>query len=358
MIFTACFSRHCFVWLTHRQTTDAVIVGCEAAWVFFGGVFRTLIPDNLSAVVEGADALEPRFNQAFVEYAQARGFLIDPARVRSPQDKPRVERQVQFVRGSFFAGETFIDLADAQRRAEAWCRERAGLRVHGTTQQRPAEVFAAEEAPRLLLAPTSLYDVPIYVTAKVHRDHHIEVARSLYSIPGALIGARVEVRRSHAGADLPPGPAHQGPSPPRTGPTIDRSRGPAGSQDGLRDAGPRQAAAHGRRARPERRGPTRRRCSTSRCPGPRCARSTPCSGWSRSGARTGSTWRARRRSPTSRSTSGSSAACSNAAPSKQQHRRHRHSPRSSSLAGSPGTPSTSPSPAPPRPADDRADGHP
>ena len=72
--------------------------------------------------------------------------MIDPARVRSPQDKPRVERQVQFVRGSFFAGESFIDLADAQRRAETWCRERAGLRVHGTTQQRPAEVFAAEEA--------------------------------------------------------------------------------------------------------------------------------------------------------------------------------------------------------------------
>jgi hypothetical protein len=56
--------------------------------------------------------------------------------VRSPQDKPRVERQVQFVRGSFFAGETFIDLADAQRRAEQWCRQRAGMRVHGTTQQR------------------------------------------------------------------------------------------------------------------------------------------------------------------------------------------------------------------------------
>ncbi|HET6954561.1 MAG TPA: DDE-type integrase/transposase/recombinase, partial [Acidimicrobiales bacterium] len=144
LIFTACFSRHCFVWLTHRQTTEAVIAGCEAAWAFFGGVFRTLIPDNLSAVVDGADALEPRFNQAFVEYAQARGLVIDPARVRSPQDKPRVERQVQFVRGSFFAGEEFIDLGDAQRRGEAWCRERAGRRIHGTTQQRPAEVFALE----------------------------------------------------------------------------------------------------------------------------------------------------------------------------------------------------------------------
>ena len=98
------------------------------------------------------------------------------------------------MRGSFFAGEVFVDLADAQRRAEAWCRERAGLRIHGTTQQRPAEVFAAEEQPQLLAAPTAPYDVPIYATAKVHRDHHIEVARSLYSVPGALIGARVEVR--------------------------------------------------------------------------------------------------------------------------------------------------------------------
>jgi hypothetical protein len=194
LIFTACFSRHCFVWLTHRQTTADVIAGCEAAWVFFGGVFGTLIPDNLAAVVDGADALEPRFNQAFVEYAQARGFVIDPARVRCPQDKPRVERQVQFVRGSFFAGEDFIDLTDAQRRVETWCRERAGMRIHGTTQQRPAEVFAADEQPRLLPAPTSLYDVPIYATAKVHRDHHVEVARSLYSVPGALIGARVQVR--------------------------------------------------------------------------------------------------------------------------------------------------------------------
>jgi transposase len=198
LIFTACFSRHCFVWLTHRETTGAVIAGCEAAWVFFGGVFATLIPDNLAAVVDGADPLEPRFNQAFVEYAQTRGFKIDPARVRSPQDKPRVERQVQVVRGSFFAGETFIDLADAQRRAELWCRERAGLRVHGTTQQRPVEVFAAEEQPRLLPAPTDVYDLPIYATAKVHRDHHIEVARSLYSVPGALIGARVEVRADRA----------------------------------------------------------------------------------------------------------------------------------------------------------------
>ena len=134
LIFTAVFSRHMFVWLTHCETTQAVIDGCEAAWAFFGGVFRVVIPDNLSAVVTDADGVSPRFTDAFIEYAQSRGFVIDPARVGTPTDKPRVERAVTYVRGNFFAGEEFRDLADAQRRAERWCVEVAGRRVHGTTQ--------------------------------------------------------------------------------------------------------------------------------------------------------------------------------------------------------------------------------
>lgn len=194
LIFTACYSRHCFVWLSHRQTIGDVVEGFEAAWGFFDGVFRTVIPDNLKAVVTAADPLAPRLNEAFVEYAQARGFHVDPARVRSPQDKPRVERAVQFVRNSMWAGETFVDLADAQRHAERWCQVRAGQRIHGTTQCPPVELFRVEEQPRLLPAPTGRYDLPIYTSAKVHRDHHIEVAKALYSVPGNLIGSRVDVR--------------------------------------------------------------------------------------------------------------------------------------------------------------------
>jgi transposase len=194
LIFTACYSRHCFVWLSFGQRVVDVIDGFEAAWLFFGGVFRVVIPDNLKAVVIDADACAPRFNEAFVEYAQSRGFVIDPARVRHPRDKPRVERMVSYVRDSFFAGEEFVDLADARRRAESWCRTTAGLRVHGTTQRRPAEVFAAEEAAKLLPAPELPYDLPVYARPKVHRDHHVEVAKALYSVPGHLIGHRVEVR--------------------------------------------------------------------------------------------------------------------------------------------------------------------
>jgi hypothetical protein len=194
LIFTACYSRHCFVWLTHHQTTGAVIAGFEAAWAFFGGVFKVVIPDNMSSIVVEADAIEPRFTDAFVEYSQSRGFVIDAARVRTPTDKPRVERTVPYVRRNFFAGETFVDLADAQRRAEQWCRMTAGMRVHGTTQLHPAEVFAVEEQPLLLPAPEGPYDLPTYPTPKVHRDRHIEVDRAIYSVPGELIGQRVAVR--------------------------------------------------------------------------------------------------------------------------------------------------------------------
>jgi transposase len=250
LIFTACYSRHTFVWLSLRQSIDDVIDGFEAAWGFFGGVFHTVIPDNLKAIVTAADALEPRLNEAFVEYAQARGFHVDPARVRSPQDKPRVERTVQFVRGSMWAGETFTSLADAQRHAEQWCRVRAGLRVHGTTQCAPAELFALEEVSRLLPAPTSRYDVPVYTTAKVHRDHHIEVAKALYSVPGNLIGERVDVRADRHLVRI----SHRG-QPVKTHPRQQPGRritDPADLPDGtavyaLRDIGHlrRMAAEHG-----------------------------------------------------------------------------------------------------------------
>lgn len=145
-------------------------------------------------MVADADPVNPTFTVGWLDYAAARGFGTDPARVRHAQDKLRVERVVPSVRENFFRGEDFVDLADAQRRVQVWCATTAGLRMHGTTAQRPAEHFAATEAALLLCAPTAPYDVPVFATPKVARDHHIEVARGLYSVPGELIGQRVSVR--------------------------------------------------------------------------------------------------------------------------------------------------------------------
>jgi transposase len=49
LVFTAVVSRYCFVFVTFSQTTAAVIAGCEAAWAFYGGMFRVLIPGQPQA---------------------------------------------------------------------------------------------------------------------------------------------------------------------------------------------------------------------------------------------------------------------------------------------------------------------
>ncbi len=194
LIFTAVYSRHTFVYPTYRQTLNEVIAGFEAAWAFFDGVFAVVIPDNMKAIVDKADAIDPRLNDSFREYAESRGFVVDPARIRSPRDKPRVERCVSYARSNFFGGEQFRDLGDCRERAQQWCAEVAGMRVHGTTRCRPAEVFATDEQPTLRPLPDEAFDIPTWTHPKVAPDRHVQIARSLYSVPGELIGRRLDAR--------------------------------------------------------------------------------------------------------------------------------------------------------------------
>jgi transposase len=194
LIFTAVYSRHMFVWPTYRQTLGEVIAGFEAAWAFFGGVFAVVIPDNMKAIVDKADATDAKLNDAFREYAQARGFAVDPARVRSPRDKPRVERCVQYVRSNFFAGEDFRNLSDCRARAEQWCSQVAGMRIHGTTRCRPVEVFTTDELPQLKPVPDEVFDIPTWSRPKVAPDRHVQIAKALYSVPGELVGRRLDAR--------------------------------------------------------------------------------------------------------------------------------------------------------------------
>lgn len=193
-IFTAVVSRHRFVYPSFRETTLDAIEACEAAWAFFGGVFGVLIPDNTKSIVQKADPLEPLFTPAFLEYSQARGFVIDPTRVRSPKDKGRVERAVQPTRDDCFAGERLRTLEDARRRGVQWCLTEYGMRRHSGTRRLPLEHFEAEEKGRLLPAPSAPYEVPLWCDPKVHRDQHAQVAQALYSLPRHLVGKRLRAR--------------------------------------------------------------------------------------------------------------------------------------------------------------------
>ena len=193
-IFTAVRSRYRFVYPTFDETTARAIEACEAAWAFFGGVFKVLIPDNTSAIIATADPLMPRITLAFLEYAQTCGFHIDPARVRRPRDKGRVERAVATVRDDCFAGELLTTLDDARTHATRWCREEYGARRHSRTQRFPREHFETEEQSVLRPRLPTAYDIPLWCEPKVARDQHAQVAKALYSLPRQYVGRTLRAR--------------------------------------------------------------------------------------------------------------------------------------------------------------------
>jgi transposase len=193
-IFTAVRSRYRFVYPVYKETTATAIEACEAAWGFFGGVFKVLIPDNTKAIVRTADPLSPKITRGFLEYSQARGFVIDTTRVRAARDKGRVERAVPDVRHDCFGGEELLDIEHARRHARDWCAQEYGVRRHSTTRRMPREHFEAEERTALLSAPLEQYDVPSWSRPKVARDQHAFVEKALYSLPGVFRGRKLDAR--------------------------------------------------------------------------------------------------------------------------------------------------------------------
>jgi transposase len=196
LVIVLSHSRHSFVWpLFHQRLTD-VVEGLESAWACFQGIPRYLVIDNFPAAIAGADPLHPKLTRGFLEYAQHRGFLPDPARVRHPKDKPHVENGVRYVRERFFKGGQFLGLADLRAQARRWCLEVAGQRVHGTTRKLPLVAFQEGEQPALLPWDGEPYDVPDWRTATVHPDHHVACQYALYSVPASRCapGATVEVQ--------------------------------------------------------------------------------------------------------------------------------------------------------------------
>ncbi len=138
-----------YVHITFKLDTCSVIEGCELAWEYFGGITDILIVDNLSPVVDKADRYNPRINKTFMEYAQFRGFIVDPTNSGHARGKPIIKNNVTYVKKNFFAGESFICLQDCQERSVDWYTSVAGKRIHGTTRVKPIELFESLEKDKL-----------------------------------------------------------------------------------------------------------------------------------------------------------------------------------------------------------------
>lgn len=190
------FSRHMFVYIVRRLDQQAWTRAHVAAFAFFGGTPHILVIDNLTPGVLRPDLYDPQINRGYAELASYYDVLIDPCRVGCPKDKPRVERPMRYIRDSFYAGRTFTSVEEMNQAAAKWCLSVAGERIHGTTRQRPVDLFLQAEAQALIPLPAEPFERVRWTTAKVARDCHTQVGRVLYSVPYRYIGKTLAVRVS------------------------------------------------------------------------------------------------------------------------------------------------------------------
>ena len=190
-IMTLSSSRHKFVRFVFRQDTNMWLDCHERAFTFFGGVPRRIILDNLKAGVLKADIYDPTMNRAYADMERHYGFVADPAKVRTPEHKGKVERAVPVVRKHLLAGRTFNDINDANERTLRWCKEEIGMEIHGTTKKKPYPAFLAEERSHLAPLPSTPFERPLWKECTVHPDHHVVFDKSYYSLPTRYIGQKV-----------------------------------------------------------------------------------------------------------------------------------------------------------------------
>jgi hypothetical protein len=167
------------------------------AFEAFGGVPRVIVPDNLkAAVIRAAFAVddEPAIQRTYRELARHYGFQIDPAPPRSPEKKGKVESNAKYAKRNFFAPRELVDVVQARAELQRWVREIAGRRIHGTTGQRPLEVFEAEERAALLPLPEARYEIVLWKRVKLHTDCHVQIDGGFYSAPWRLIGSDLWAR--------------------------------------------------------------------------------------------------------------------------------------------------------------------
>jgi transposase len=190
-IMTLSYSRHKYVRFVFRQDIDNWLDCHERAFSFFGGVPKRVILDNLRSGVAKPDIYDPAINRAYADMERHFGFVADPARVRTPEHKGKVERIVPTVRKHLLAGRTFRDITDANSRALNWCKDEIGMEVHGTTKKKPYDAFIAEEKSCLMQLPDVPFERPLWKECTVHPDHHIVFNKSYYSLPTRYIGKEV-----------------------------------------------------------------------------------------------------------------------------------------------------------------------
>jgi transposase len=188
------FSRRFHFWCAPSLDAEHTYEGLIRCFEYFGGVPQEVLVDNQKVAVLLHQADKLVFNQRFLDLAAHYGFNPRACQPGRPRTKGKDERMIGYVKHHFFVRyRSFESWTQLNSQAEAWLREEADQRRHGTLHEVVAERFA-REAPALQPLPATRYDTSYIEHRHVSWDSYVEVRGNRYSVPANLVGQLVLVR--------------------------------------------------------------------------------------------------------------------------------------------------------------------
>lgn len=187
-VYILAYSRYLFVHFYPRSSLEFFLDGHIRAYGEIGGIPRNCWYDNLRSVVIQRKP-ELILNAHFLDFARHYGFSIHPCTPGRANEKGRVERVIRDIR-AFIEGDDFVDIADLNRKAAVWRKEKNG-KTHRATKKIPFD--ALREEP-LIPLPAISYRACRMVPASIGKTAFIEFETNRYSVPGEYAGTGAMLR--------------------------------------------------------------------------------------------------------------------------------------------------------------------
>jgi transposase len=172
---------------TLDQTIESFLRGHRQAFEYFKGAPRTILYDNLKSVVleRRGDAI--RFHPRLLEFAGHYHYAPRPVSPARGNEKGRVERNIQYMRTSFFAARSFRDADDLNSQFRGWRDEVAHTRpVPGNGDLTVGEALDKERS-FLLPLPEHGFETEHVRVVSSGKTPYVRFDRNLYSIPHTLV---------------------------------------------------------------------------------------------------------------------------------------------------------------------------
>lgn len=201
-VFTLGYSRRQYVAFTVRQDTETFLRCHLHAFSYFGGLPHELLYDNLKTAVDHRTKEgDIVWNHRFRDFADRYGFTPRACQPYRAQTKGKVERSIRYLRGNFLLGldVSALTLGEINRAVLHWLRDIADVRVHGTTHERPAERWPAEQAALQALGDQPAYDTSYQCPRLVSREGWVAYRRARYALDPLLAGHVVLVKEGEDG---------------------------------------------------------------------------------------------------------------------------------------------------------------